>query len=398
MICQGEDRMLSKKRWSAANLCGVLALTLSSCAPTVKSTLPTGGTLPASLAVLPADYSVEIPRQRVDLVREAVVNELRNRRFVIVEDQVVSQICSTPLCPERARLTRDYLVDGFVTVSLSSFSKNNFVAGYYNQLEGTISVTDPAGKELVSVSHTENESGGLLLQSGQIFQAIISTVKHSGDGVFDDLAERFAQSVVEKLPEPVLATANAQPEGLSLALNSVTAQWKTPTSYIICAQGTPHSFAYLLLGTTRTPLRETKPGTYCAAFSSLVTSSDEATEAVELRTAFGNSVRHNVAIPSEPPCNLQGRVAQRANNRVDILCTSVGSDSSSSAKGCSESVPPCKVDKVLVYQAPDASGPYQKVSELKASSLQLPQADTVSIVTIGRGGIPSQPVNISAKR
>jgi hypothetical protein len=390
--------MLSKIRWSHGARCGVLALILSSCAPTVKSTLPTGRTLPASLAVLPADYAVEIPRQRVDLVRDAVVNELRNSRFVIVEDQVVSQICSTPQCPERARLTRDYLVDGFVTVSLSSFSKNNFVAGYYNQLEGSISVTDSTGKELVSVSHAENESGGLLLQSGQIFQAIISTVKHSGDGVFDNLAERFARSVVEKLPEPVIATANTQPEGLSLALNSVTTQWETPTSYTVCAQGTPHSFAYILLGTTRTPLRETKPGTYCTAFSSLVTNSNEATEAVELRTAFGNSIRQNVTIPSEPPCNLQGRVAQLANNKLDILCTNVGSDSSSSSKGCSESVPLCKVDKVLVYQAPDASGPYQKVSEVKASSLQLPQANTVAIVTIGRGGIPSQPVNISAKR
>jgi hypothetical protein len=333
----------------------------------------------------------------VDLVREAVSNELRNKKFVIVEGQVVSQICSTPQCPERARLTHDYLVDGFVTVSLSSFSKNNFVAGYYNQLQGSITVIDGTGKELVSVSHTEDESGGLFLQSGQIFQAIISTVKHSGDSVFDDLAERFAESVVEKLPEPVIATANAQPEGLSLALNSVTAQWKPPTSYTVCAQGTPHSFAYLLLGTTRTPLRETKPGTYCAAFSSLVTNTNKSTEAVELRTAFGNSVRQNISIPSDPPCNLQGRVTQ-SENRVDILCTNVGSDSSTGSKGCSESVAPCKVDKVIVYQAPDASGPYRKVSELKASSLQLPQSDTVSIVTVGRGGVPSQPATISAKR
>ena len=390
--------MLSKIHWSKVALVGAASLATASCGPTVHSALPSGATLPVSLAVLPADYSVDIPRQRVDLVREAVVSELRNRKFVVVEDQVVLQTCSNPSCPERERLTHDYLVDGFVTVSLSSFSKNNFVAGYYNQLQGSISVADPGGKDLVSVSHTENESGGLLLQSGQIFQAIISTVKHSGDGVFDDLAERFAQSVVEKLPQPAATTANSQPEGLSLALNSVTAQWKTPTSYTVCAQGTPHSFAYLLLGTTRIPLRETKPGTYCSAFSSLVTNVDKTTEVVELRTAFGNSIRQNVSIPSEPPCNLQGRVTTLDNNRINILCTSVGSDTSAGSKGCSDSVLPCKVDKVIVYQAPDPSGPYQKVSELRASSLQLPKSDTVSIVTIGRGEIPSQPVSISAKR
>jgi hypothetical protein len=390
--------MLSKIRWSTVTLMGAASLVTASCGPTVHSALPSGATLPVSLAVLPADYSVDIPRQRVDLVREAVVSELRNRKFVVVEDQVILRTCSTPLCPERARLTHDYLVDGFVTVSLSSFSKNNFLAGYYNQLQGSVSVADPAGKELLSVSHAENESGGLLLQSGQIFQAIISTVKHSGDGVFDDLAERFAQAVVEKLPQPATTTANTQPEGLSLALNSVTAQWKTPTAYTVCAQGTPHSFAYLLLGTTRTPLRETKPGTYCSTFSSLVINANKTTEAVELRTVFGNSVRQNISIPSEPPCNLQGRVTSLDNNRITILCTSVSSDSSSASKGCSDSILPCKVDKVVVYQAPNPSGPYQKVSELRASSLQLPPADTVSIVTIGRGGIPSQPVNISAKR
>jgi hypothetical protein len=390
--------MLSNIRWSQRSLMGAISLAIVSCGPTVHSTLPTGGSLPVSLAVLPADYSVDIPQQRVDLVREAVISELRNRRFVVVEDKVVSQICSTPLCPERERLTHNYLVDGFVTLSLSSFSKNNFVAGYYNQLQGSISVTDPTSKELVSVSHTENESGGLLLQSGQIFQAIISTVKNSGDAVFDNLAERFAQAVVEKLPAPTLTTTNAQPEGLSLALNSVTAQWKTPTSYTVCAQGTPHSFAYLLLGTTRTPLRETKPGTYCAAFSSLVTNPNKSTEAVELRTAFGNSVRQNILIPSESPCDLQGRVTTIDTNTITLLCSTVGSDSSNASKECSKSLAPCKVDKVLVYKAPEASGPYQKVSELSSSSFQPPQADTVSIVTIGRGGIPSQPVTITAKR
>lgn len=371
-------------------------LTLSACAPTVKTTLPPGGSLPLTLAVLPADYSVDIPRERVDLARSAIINELRNRNFVVIEDRVISQLCSTPTCPERPEIARNYLVDGFATVSLTSFSRNNFIAGYYNQLQGGVSISDPAGKELISVTHTENESGGVLLQSGQVFQGIISQVRHSGDEVFDDLADRFAHAVVEKLPAPAAGTA--QPEAVSLALTSATAQWGSPSTYTVCALGTPHSFAYLVLGNNRTPLEEVSPGRYCRAFSALVASPPNGVEAVELRTAFGNSVRETIAIPAQPPCDLKDRVATLDTNHVDILCTTISGDPSARGKGCSSTVNHCAADKVLVYEAPTPQGPYRKVSEVKSSSVTIPQADTVALVAVGKGGIPSQPATITAKR
>lgn len=371
-------------------------LTFSACAPTVKSALPPGGSLPLTIAVLPADYSVDIPRERVDLAHAAIINELRNRNFVVIEDRVISQLCSTPSCPERPEIARNYLVDGFATVSLTSFSRNNFIAGYYNQLQGGVSVSDTTGKELISVTHTENESGGVLLQSGQIFQGIISQVRHSGDEVFDDLADRFAHAVVEKLPAP---TTNATPpEAVSLALTSATAQWSSPSTYTVCAQGTPHSFAYVVLGSTRTPLEEVSPGRYCRAFSALVSSPANGVEAVELRTAFGNSVRETVAIPAQPPCDLKDRVATLDTTRVDILCTTISGDPSTRGTGCSSTMSHCAADKVLVYEAPTPQGPYRKVSEVKSSSVTIPQAGTVALVTVGKGGVPSQPTTINAKR
>lgn len=374
----------------------LLIAATSACAPTVKTALPPGGSLPLTLAVLPPDYSVDIPRERIDLARAAITNELRNRNFVVIEDRVISQLCSSPTCPERSQIAQNYLVDGFATVSLTSFSKTNVIAGYYNQLQGGISISDTSGKELISVTHTENESGGVLLQSGQLFQGIISQIKHSGDGVFDDLADRFAHAVVEKLPAP--STGTAPPEGISLTLTSATAQWSSPSSYTVCANGTPHSFAYLILGANRTPLEEVSPGRYCRAFSALVASPSHGVEAVELRTAFGNSVRETVSIPAEPPCDLKDRIATLDEHRADILCSTISGDPSSRGKGCSSSVSHCDAEKVLVYEAPAPQGPYRKVSETKSASVTIPQADTVAIVAVGKGGIPSQPATINVKR
>lgn len=388
--------MKANARKARARLSTLLCATLTACAPSVTSKLPPGGTLPLTIAVLPADYSVDIPRERVDLARVAIINELRNRNFVVIEDRVISQVCSSPSCPERSQVAQNYLVDGFATITLSSFSRNNFIAGYYNQLEGGIAISDPAGKELINVRHTENESGGVLLQSGQIFQGIISQVRHSGDEVFDDLADKFAHAVVEKLPAP--SPSSTQPEAISLALTSATAQWTSPAAYTVCAQGTPHSFAYLILGSNRTPLKEVSPGRYCRAFSALVSSPKQGVEAIELRTAFGNSVRETVAIPAQPPCDLKGRVAPVDSAHVDILCTTVSGDSSSRGKGCSSAISHCDADKILVFQAPAPEGPYRKISESRSPSVTIPPSETVAILAIGKGGVPSQPITVTTRK
>ena len=330
-------------------------------------------------------------------MRNANITKLRNRNFVVIEDRVISQLCSSPSCPERNQVAQNYLVDGFATVQLSSFSRNNFIAGYYNQLEGGIAISDAFGKELINVQHTENESGGVLLQSGQIFQGIISQVRHSGDEVFDDLADKFAHAVVEKLPAPSLSSTQ-QPEAISLALTSATAQWSSPSTYTVCAHGTPHSFAYLILGSNRTPLQEVSPGRYCRALSALVSSPKQGVEAIELRTAFGNSVRETVAIPAQPPCDLKDRVATVDTGHVDILCTTIGGDPSSRGKGCSSAVNHCDAEKILVFQATAPEGPYRKVSESRSASVSIPQSETVAILAVGKGGIPSQPVTVTARK
>lgn len=377
----------------------LFALLLPGCGPSIRSSLAPGAPLPASLAVLPSEYSGEIPRERLNLVRSAVIHELRNNHFVVVEDRVLSSVCSTPDCPEKSQLTKDYLVDGFVKLSITSFSRNNFIAGYYNQLNGSIIVSDSAGQELTSVDHTENESGGVLLQSGQVLEGILSQVKHSGDSAFDELADRFAKKVVEKLPSPNVSSRASQPEGLELALTSTSTVWSSPSSYTVCVDGTPHSFAYLVLSLTRSSLRELRPGHYCGSFSALVAEPFEGIQAVELRSAFGNSLRRDVTIPAQSPCSLENRTALDGPSRAVVSCATIGTNSTDQVHGCSSDLPLCSADKLVVYQAPSQSGPYTKVSEQRSASIQLPpDGKSLSLVAFGRGGVASQPLHVADRK
>lgn len=373
-----------------------VAALLVGCGPTVTSQLPQGSSMPSSLALLPSDYSVDIPRERIDLVRQAVINELRNRHFIVLDDAAVAAVCSSPSCPERALLAERYLVDGFVTLSLKSFARNNFIAGYYNELSGEVSVYDRSGTLLVSVKNTQNEEGGLLLQSGQIFQAIISSVKNTKEQVFETLADKFAFTVTEQLPPPQGLGDTRTQEGATVALTSATAAWKGPTAYQLCARGTPHSFAHLVTGRSRASLREVAPGLYCGNFSSLVAPKHQQVSFVELRSPFGTSVRQEVSLPSRPACDLAGRVVA-ASGQVSLACSSVGS-SAGAAKNCPHAVAPCALERIILFTSESPAGPFRKVAEVHSTSVSLPaSASRVHVMAIGAGGVPSLPAAVENK-
>ena len=373
-----------------------LALLVGGCGPTVKSQLPQGGTMPSSLALLPSDYSVDIPRERIDLVRQALINELRNRHFVVLDDAAVAAICSSPSCPERAILAERYLIDGFVSLSLNSFARNNFIAGYYNELSGEVSVYDRSNKLLVTVKNTQNEEGGLLLQSGQIFQAIISSVKNTQAQVFETLADKFAFTVTEQLPSPQDIGDARTREGATVALTSATSSWKSPMTYQLCARGTPHSFAYLVTGKSRASLKEVAPGQYCGNFSSLVAAKRQQVSAVELRSPFGTSVRQDVPLPSKPACDLTGRVVA-ASGKVSLACSSVGGKGDGTSE-CPQAVEPCALERIVLFTSASPAGPFQKVADVRSTSSALPpNASRVHVMAIGAGGVPSLPVAVENK-
>lgn len=366
---------------------------LIGCGPKVQITPPLGATIPTHIALLPADYSVDIPKERIDLVHNSIISELRNRNFVVADEKVVTGICSSPTCPERERLASQYLVDGFVTLRVDSFSKNSFLAGYYNQLSGILTIEDGRGEKLLAVSHTESERGGLIFNTGQLVQGILSQLRNSGDIVFKDLASEFAETVTDQIPAPASTRMRAQ-EGLEVNIAAVTALWQSPTTYIVCVNGSPNSFASLLIGDQRASLREINPGTYCGAFSALVNANGSVTSAVELRTAFGNAVRKDVQLPAQAPCKLDDRV-RVSDSQISILCSSIGKDNSRAQLGCSETSTLCKAEKIVLFQALSEGGPYKKILETGSSSAKMPSTSAqVAVLAVGSGGIPSLPVTV----
>jgi len=376
----------------------VLASLLQGCGPKVHSKLAKDSALPAHIAVLPADYGIDIPRERIDLVRQEVIAELRNSNFVVADDRVVTSICSSPQCPERDKLGSRHLVEAFATITLDSFTKRNFLAGYYNTLSGTVSITDRANNELVRVEHTQSEKGGLLFNSGQIIQGVISQVHNSGDAAYEELASDFAKAIADELPTAALAANTGAPEGLSVSISSATAEWDGPSRYTVCLSGTPHSFASILVGSQRTTLRETSPGKYCGAFSGLVASSSRAPAFVELRSAYGNSDRESIALPAQGLCEVRER-ATYANDILTLQCAMVGRDLSKLHVGCSEKIPPCRASKIVLFSSAREQGPYTKLLESSSATTRVtnPPAN-VQVVAINAGGVASLPAPLISEK
>lgn len=378
------------KASAAAQALFLFVLLSAGCGPTIRTKLPLDAPMPMRLALLPADYSVDIPKERISLVQSSVLSELRNRNFIVADEKVVQSVCSSPSCPERTTLSKDYLIDGFVTLSINSFSKNSFLAGYYNLLTGSLSISDVNGKEVFALDHTESERGGILFNSGQIIQGIISQVNNVGDSAYKELSSQFAKTIVSYLPTATNSSSADAASDLSVTIQSATARWTSPSSYLVCITGSPHSLASVLIGTQKTSLREIKSGYYCGAFSPLVATSASNSSFVELRTAYGNSIRQPITLPSTHPCELNGRL-QLAQPNVLVSCSIVGNDLSRIDSGCSPTLRACKATKIILYSADN--GGYRRVTESKRSIIKLPDTRRAyQFVAIGAGNVPSTPV------
>lgn len=375
---------------------------LSACGPTVKISSLQTSPVPSTLVVLPIINNGEIPEARVATIKRAVENELRNAQYNLVDSHIVNDICSTPQCPERKIFAEKYLVDGFVTLQLDSLSRNNFLLGYFNYLSGELFVRDKDDTELVSVSLSERERGGVLFESGQVIQGIISQVNNGGDAAFNKLASKFALSLVGALPvnsEPLLAV-RAIPEGNEIALNKVTSERLPSGDFKVCASGTPDSFAYLILGNERSALRETSHGTYCSMLGALNIPETPTEYSVELRSIFGNSVRQPLALSLRAPCDIGTRISESENSKglaLELKCTSFGS-SYANAIGCTPDIAPCAVTKVSVYRSATTNGVFQKFADFKGARAIVPNKSEIAIVAFSDTGLPSLPVILGEER
>lgn len=365
---------------------------LGGCSSSVKVTAPAGEIDAGLIAVLPVNYPADVTREHGEYLRTAVISELESSGYLVLDEKLVSKACSTPQCPERNRLVKDYMVESFGELSVGSVARRNFVAGYFNEISGTFVLRSQNGAELASLQVDENEKGGLLFNTGQLLQAVKSQVEGTRKDGFYLLADKFARSLVGQLPATTTRQIDADAVAVSIGATEVSAV--NPPFYKVCANATPRSIASLILGAQRSGLRETDSGRYCGVFP-LGDLSASVRPQIEVRSPFGNSMRQDLDLASVTPvCSLAELVMisrDGGDSQISISCQQGDSR-------CMREFESCQISRVLVYRASSVSGPYEKVGEFSGERWTDRRAPadpstTYQIVAVNRDGVKSRPVS-----
>lgn len=349
------------------------------------------------IAVLPVSYPSGVTRERAEYIRSALYSELKSSGFLVLDRQVVDRLCPDPSCPARAKLASDYMVESFMEINLSSVARNNFVAGFYNTIEGQIRLVDRNGKEQLSLKETESERGGLLFNSGQLLQGLISSAQNTKKDSFSLLAERFARTVVDKLPSQRKVILNSDAVAVAVGKIEVSAL-KVPI-YKVCAEATPNSLVYYISGKIRSNMREVGSGKYCGNYSLEPYLFSDLKPAIEVRSPFGNSVRQEVNLSAIPSvCRLNGLLSVAKSGpqvTLSLMCTATADSS------CNGQLQDCANNRFVVYRGEPPTGPFQRLAEFKGRSwtdAKVPSNPTAyEVVAVNGNGVRSQPVSVSTE-
>ena len=152
----------------------------------------------------------------------------------------------------------------------------------YNSVSANLSLVDASQSELFQAKASERESGGLLLQTGQILEGITDLYLHSSDLTFARLADRLSESLLSKLPTgKYLSDSNFDVRIDSTNKTNIGNNFEK-----VCVSGTPGSLAFLLVNNKKTNLREVTSGRYCGSYYNLGSDLE-----VELKNPYGISKR-----------------------------------------------------------------------------------------------------------
>lgn len=257
----------------------------------------------ASLAVLPIIDKSELPQDQVATAFQGLTQELRNAGFLVLDDSITQSVCPSIPCPEQQRLFTDYLVDATVQLTIDSTTQTNILAGYYNDLSGSLTLNNKNGEELAKVTATEREKGGLLFNTSQIFQGLISQSRNEGVG---KLLNPFFRKLVAQVPSPN-AQAQKNTDATTIAIKSIESRVTGGDEREICVSATPRSLVFVLLGRIKSNLPEISPGKYCRQYF-LNASFGTSTAEIEVRSPFGNSIRSPLMLADAPGCNISQSV------------------------------------------------------------------------------------------
>lgn len=387
-------------------LLSLVLLLATACGVKVKTAPGFDAAVTNKLAVLPVavDNSSSIAPDKLTFIQRALASELRNAGFQVLDSDVVSTTCISPSCSERDQLVRQYGVTSFAELTVHSAARNNFLAGYVNLIHGTLRLRDLNGRELISIDRTESERGGLLFNSGQLLQGVISQVANSGDISFTRLASKFAKTVVAQLPR-ASSTDSVLASAAMLNVDQVQLDPFGPHLYKVCATGSRGAFASLVFNRRRSSLRETTPGQYCGIYRIENNSMDSSALVVELESPYGQAARREL---SSSPISSFGcfsadsvqLIRKGGKPQLSLTCVRLSSHSVATGDSCGKE---CTASKVLIYRASEARGPYRKVTELQSStrwtdhSANADQDYLYQVVVVDKQGGFSAPLPLESK-
>lgn len=345
-------------------------LVISSCGPKIFLAKEKAQTIDRTVALLPLSASNDIPSERKNYIQNALASELASAGYVVLDRKIVESVCPTADCPDKEKLSKTYATNTFARLNLESVAKTNFIAGYYNTITGKLSFQDLAGNDIATVDNTERERGGLLFNTGQIFQGLKSHHDNSGDASFTNLADRFVKTLVEKVPAPKTAETESRAESERVTINKVTATTGSNSQIHVCINSNPGLMASLLIDSNKANLREISSGQYCGNFW-LGALKPGSKLMVEAKSAYGTTERRDVSFENSRICNLEGKVVvadSGSKKTISINCTKTPAGGPV-VGNCTQAIEECPKDnKIYVYRGPSEEGPFERVAEVRGSS------------------------------
>ena len=353
----------------------ILILGMLACGPVVHQSSQQAADPVSTVALLPLRTETDIARERLDYLRAALSRELRSSGYTVLDDNIVLATCSTQACPERGKLMGDYGVSRFLELEVKSIDRADVVAAQYTGVSGVLRLRDAQFKELLAVDHLESQRGGLLFNSGQILQGIISTVEDSSDGGFKKVADKFATTVVGKLPPPA-TQAMQRAEATEVAISKANTLALGDGRYQLCIDGTSGAQAALVVDRLKSPLREISHGKYCGNFLLAGLTNPDSHLSVELSSPFGNSAVQALEGGAYSVCDPKA-LLQHSNNELTVSCPQCPAQ--------------CSGAKFEVYQ--ETAGVFSRLRSLRVNqSIQLAQPEKIAVMSISESGARSSAV------
>lgn len=270
----------------------LLLLTLIACGPSITKSPKLLDNRNAYIALIPSKSVEGISRERLLYITELTRLSLESKGYVLITPEVIEHSCADLECSNLSELTNRYKIGKIAHINLESSSSIDFLAGYYSSLTGQFYLENAEGVSLYSAMHTERDSGGLILESGQVIQAIINQIRNGDESSVDKVSYRFVSSLLKEVPKGEKDNLNSTNK---LYLEKAALESHLKGSTKVCAYGTPLQSAWLVSSKRDSAeLKEIETGKYCGIFRLEGPWEVGGGLRIELKSPYGELVRLEV--------------------------------------------------------------------------------------------------------